>query len=137
MKFNKEKTSKYHNKKVVIDGIKFDSKREGDRYLVLKNAESQGIISDLKLQVKFELIPAIRENVIKKLKTKEKVEEKTIQLAINYTADFTYLKDGVFVVEDCKISKYMIPKEYVIKEKIFRWKYGFPIKRVYKPTDYI
>ena len=41
------------------------------------------------------------------------------------------------VVEDVKISNYLLPKDYILKEKLFRWKYGFSIKRVYKPNDVI
>ena len=52
-------------------------------------------------------------------------------------ADFRYNKDGVVVVEDVKISPKMLPPEYILREKMFRYKFGFPIKRVYKPTDEI
>ena len=55
------KGKKYNNKSVIYDNIKFDSTKEGKRYLVLKQAERDGIISDLELQVKFELIPSIKE----------------------------------------------------------------------------
>ena len=51
-----KKGNKY--KKVEFAGIKFDSKRERDRYMVLKDAERRGVISELKCQPKFTLIPA-------------------------------------------------------------------------------
>lgn len=107
------------------------------RYLVLKDAESKGVISDLQRQVKFELIPSIKEEYIKHLKTKDKTETRTVQLAITYTCDFQYIKDGITIVEDLKASPIMasLDKAFLIKEKLFRWKFGFPIKRVYKPTD--
>lgn len=47
------KYNKYGNIKTVIDGIKFDSKRESERYLELKLLEKAGEISDLKLQPRF------------------------------------------------------------------------------------
>ena len=50
--------SKYHNKKVMIDGIKFDSKKEANRYQELKLMQRAGIISDLQRQVKYVLIPS-------------------------------------------------------------------------------
>ena len=130
-------TSKYRNKKVEVEGIIFDSKREGMRYLVLKDAQEKGLISNLELQPKFELIPAIREKYIKHLKTKDKVETRTVQLAITYKADFSYDKDGARVVEDVKASPKMaaLDNVFLIKEKLFRWKFGFSIKRVYKETD--
>ena len=131
------KVNKYRNKKVSFQGEEFDSKREMQRYLVLKDAESKGIIQNLQKQVKFELIPKIEEDVVIHLKTKDKIQRKTIQQPITYKADFVYEKDGVMVVEDVKISDYLLPKDYILKEKLFRWKYGFSIKRVYKPNDVI
>lgn len=135
--FKREKGKKYNNTKVEFDNLKFDSKREMKRYLGLKEAQDKGIITDLELQPKYELIPAIREEYIKHLKTKDKVETRTVQLAITYTADFRYKKDGVTVVEDVKASPNMaaLDKAFLLKEKMFRYFFGFPIKRVYKETD--
>lgn len=137
MIIKRQKGTKYHNKKVEFGGLSFDSKKEMQRYLVLKEAQDKGIISDLQRQVKFELIPAIKETYIEHLKTKDKVKERTIQLAITYTCDFLYKKDGKTIIEDVKAASFMIPKEFVIKEKLFRWKYGFPIRRIYKATEEI
>ena len=129
---------KYWNKKITIpSGEVFDSKREYQRWLILKEAETKGIISDLERQPTFELIPKITEKYIKHLKTKDKECERVTQLPCTYTADFRYNKDGVVVVEDVKISPKMLPPEYILREKMFRYKFGFPIKRVYKPTDEI
>lgn len=50
---SKPKRPKYGNRKVTIDGITFDSKREADRYLVLKQRQAEGAISHLELQPKF------------------------------------------------------------------------------------
>lgn len=137
--FNFGKKNKYGNKKVEYDGIVFDSKKEKDRYVVLKDAETKGVIKNLKTQVKFELIPAIREQYTKQLKTKEKTEERTVQKAITYTCDFQYEKDGVTIVEDVKASPKTaaLDKAFLLKEKLFRYMYGFPIKRVYKATDLV
>ena len=44
------KFNKYSNQKVVIDNIKFDSKKEANRYLELKIIEKAGEISNLQLQ---------------------------------------------------------------------------------------
>ena len=135
--FKREKGKKYNNTKVEFDNIKFDSKREMKRYLVLKEAQDKGVITDLELQPKYELIPAIREEYIKHLKTKDKVETRTVQLAITYTADFRYKKGYITVVEDVKASPNMaaLDKAFLLKEKMFRYFFGFPIKRVYKETD--
>ena len=58
------KVNKYRNKKVSFQGEEFDSKREMQRYLVLKDAESKGVIQNLQKQVNFELIPKIEEDVV-------------------------------------------------------------------------
>ena len=107
--------NKYHAKKVEFDGIKFDSKKEGLRYLKLKSLEEEGKISNLRRQVKYELLPAIYQEKTIKLKTKEKIKRTCIQRAVNYMADFVYEFDGKTIVEDCKGLK---TKEYLLKKKM-------------------
>lgn len=85
----KEKKSKYKNKKVIIDGIPFDSQKEGNHYLELKMLEKQGIIRDVGLQTRFELLPPYKKN------------GKTIR-GIYYFADFTYYFNNKLIVEDTK-----------------------------------
>lgn len=133
--FKREKGQKYKNKKIEIDGIKFDSTKEGKRYIVLKQALEDGIIQDLKLQVKYELIPSIKEEYVEHLKTKDKIKTRTLQLPITYTCDFQYFKDGELVVEDVKASPKMLPKEFTLKEKLMFWKYGIKIRKVYKDKE--
>lgn len=89
--YTSTKKSKYRANKCVYDDIKFDSYRERDRYIELKLLEQAGTISDLKLQVKFELQP------------KYEFKGKTIR-AITYVADFTYRdnRTNENVVEDTK-----------------------------------
>lgn len=128
---------KYGNSKVSFDGYTFDSKREKDRYVVLKEAQEDGIISDLQLQPKWELIPKITETYVKHLKTKDKVCERTAQLPITYTADFAYMKDGEQIIEDIKISPKMLPKEFVLKVKMMRAIHGIKVRCVYKANDAI
>ena len=135
--FKREKGKKYNNTKVEYDGIKFDSKKEMQRYIVLKTAEDSGVISNLELQVKYELIPAVREEYIEHLKTKDKVKTRTLQLPITYTCDFQYLKNGVLIVEDVKASPKMLPKEFVLKEKMMFALKGIKIKKVYSVKEEI
>lgn len=135
--FKREKGKKYNNTKVEYNGIKFDSKKEMQRYLVLKDAEDKGIISDLRLQVKYELIPSIKEEYIEHLKTKDKVKTRTLQLPITYTCDFQYIKNGELVIEDVKASPKMLPKEFTLKEKLLFWRYGIKIRKIYKEKDSI
>lgn len=100
--------SKYRNKTVVVDGIKFDSIGEAGRYRQLKLLEKAGEITELKLQTKFELQPSFKKN------------GKTIR-AINYKADFDYFdKNGRHIVEDFKGFK---TKEFILKQKMFEFKF--------------
>lgn len=132
------KRPKYGNRKVVFNGIKFDSERERDRWIILKAAEENGIITDLQRQVTFELIPKVTEPVIRHFKRiPDRIEQKFVQDSITYRCDFQYRKGGVLVVEDCKISPDMIPQEYRLREKLFRWKFGFSIRRIYDAKDSI
>lgn len=130
-----KKRPKYGNKKVEYQGKLFDSKREMQRLVVLKEAEEKGLISDLRTQVTFELIPAITEEYVEHLKTKDKIKIRVLQRAVTYKADFVYIKDGEEIIEDVKISKALIPKEFALKEKIFFWKYGKRIQLVFNAND--
>ena len=138
MDFRKSiKKNKYNNKKIVNEFGTWDSKKEYQRYMFLQDAEEKGLIRDLKRQARFELIPAIKEEYIEHLKTKDKVKTRTLQHAICYTCDFRYSKDGVVIVEDVKASPKMLPKEFILKEKLMFWRYGIRIKRVYKADEKI
>lgn len=105
---------KYHNKKCEYKGLKFDSLKERNHYIVLEHLEKTNQIKDLKRQVRFELQPSF------------KLNGKTIR-AINYIADFTYLKDGILVVVDTKGFR---TKDYLLKKKMFQYKYGMDIVEV-------
>ena len=144
MRFLKKKTndadgkeSKYRNRKVEYDGMLFDSKKELKRYIFLKDAEERGVISGLRRQIRYELIPAIKRAEIVHLKTKDKVVERTEQLPITYTCDFCYMKGEEEVFEDVKPSKSMIPTEFTLKAKLFFWKYGKKIRLIFEPNESI
>lgn len=128
---------KYGNRKVEYEGMKFDSAREKDRYIFLAKAVERGEIRDLRRQVEYELIPALKEAQEVVLRTKTKIVERVVQRAVVYRADFVYIRvsDGIEVVEDIKISPALLPKEYILKEKLFRWRYGKAIRRVYKAGE--
>ncbi len=126
------KRHKYNARKTELEGITFDSKKEAKRYEYLKQLEMVDIISHLKLQVEYELLPAVRINDTIKLKTKEKSVIRTIQRPITYKADFEYIKNGELITEDVKASPKMIPADFKLKEKLFFYKYRRRIKRVFK-----
>lgn len=126
------KSNKYGNKKIEIDGIVFDSRKEARRYQELLLLQKAGAIQDLKLQVKYVLIPAIREHsneIYTKGKKKGQFKQgKIIERECAYYADFDYItKDGIHVVEDTKGVK---TKEYIIKRKLMLHEYGIRIKEV-------
>lgn len=128
---------KYGNRQTVICCEKFDSAKEGRRYLYLLDALKRGVISDLKRQVRFELIPAVTEEYVVHLKTKDKVKTRTVQLPITYTCDFQYIKDGELVVEDVKPSPKILPKEFQLKKKMMLALKGIKVKMVYDATENI
>lgn len=109
---------KYGNKKTVVDGIQFDSKKEAQRYCELKLLQRAGVIKELELQKEFELIPT------------QRIDGKVVERACKYKADFAYLQNGKLVVEDVK--GYRDPKsagyaKFVIKRKLMLWRYGVQI----------
>lgn len=99
--------NKYRNKKVIVDGISFDSKKEAARYKELRMLERAGIILNLQLQVPFELIP-----------------KQDGERACTYKADFVYEQNGKKVVEDTKGMKTDV---YKIKRKLMLYRYGIKI----------
>ena len=124
MAWQEEGQSKYNARSVTCFGIKFDSTKEAVRYLELREMVKKGLISDLRLQVPFVLLPAIWEDRIERLKTKEKTVRKCIQEPVTYIADFVYVKDGQRIVEDAKGFKTEV---YKIKKKMMRSLLGITI----------
>lgn len=105
-----EPARKFGNVKTVIDGLKFDSKREAERWRQLKLLEASDRVRNLQRQVKYEL----RVNGF---------------LICRYTADFTYeeLIRGAWqsVVEDVK----GYPNDrWPMKKKLMRAIHGVDIR---------
>lgn len=127
------KKSKYGAKKQTItnsDGtvLTFDSKKEMQRYIELRYMEQAGLISDLRRQVKFVLIPAQREPDTKG-KRGGTIKGKLLERECAYIADFTYCdsRTGEKVVEDTKGVR---TAEYIIKRKMMLYFHGIRIKEV-------
>ena len=109
------KQNKYRNKKVVYNGIKFDSKKEMNYYIKLKMLEKAGKIKDLRLQVPFVVLETFKLN--------DKTYKKT-----KYIADFTYYdKEGKYHVVDTKGVRTDV---YKLKKKLMAWKYGIEIEEI-------
>jgi hypothetical protein len=116
-----EKKHKYGAEKAVLDGITFDSKKEGSRYQALKIMASAGIIKDLTLQPEWDL----------------RVNDQRICI---YKADFLYYRkqirgyeyrgpdvfDGP-IVEDVKGIKTPV---YRLKKKLMSAVYGIQISEI-------
>lgn len=108
--------NKYNNKKVVVDGFKFDSAVESKYYLYLKSQKKIGIIKDFQLQKVFELQPSYR------------IGDNRKQRAIKYVADFVVTKnDGSHVVIDVKGGKAAMTDVFKLKRKLFEFKYQQPL----------
>lgn len=101
--------SKYRNDPQVIDGVRFDSKREAARYVELKALAKAGLISDLELQPRFPLTV----NGVK---------------CGAYVADFRYRDgEGREVVEDVKGVRTPF---YILKSKLVRALHGVEVVEV-------
>lgn len=113
-KASKLKAPKYGNAKNVVDGIKFDSKLESDRYLELKTYRQIGVVRWFTMQVPFRL-PG----------------------GLTYRADFVVVWNGSqggpdVSVEDCKgfMTRVSINKIKQVEEI-----YGFKVDIITKTGD--
>lgn len=102
------KYNKYHNNKVVLNGVKYDSRKEANRGMELEFLERIGQIKDLQKQVAFTLQEKYTNNKGEHIR------------AINYVADFVYERDGKKYVEDTKGVRTEV---FNIKKKMFEYKY--------------
>lgn len=126
--FLRSKKNKYNAHSVEYDGIKFDSQKEALRYKELTFLISSGIISNLRRQVKYVLIPAQREPSTVGPRGGVK-PGKLIEKECSYIADFVYtvVETGETVVED---TKGFCTKDYLIKRKLMLFVYGIKIKEI-------
>lgn len=106
---------KYGNRKTVVNGITFDSKKEARRWQELRLLERAGEITNLSRQVPYELIPPQRR------------DDGKPERAVSYIADFTYDDHGKRVVEDTKGMK---TRDYIIKRKLLLKVHGITVKEV-------
>lgn len=123
--------SKYGNRKTVANGIEFDSQKEARRYQELLLLERSGKISNLRLQVKYVLIPTQRAPSLEVYKAGPKKGHrkpgKVLENECAYIADFVYTQDGSEIVED---AKGMRTAAYRIKRKLMLERYGIQIREV-------
>lgn len=117
-KLTKSSKNKYGAKKVVVDGITFDSKKEARRYQELLLLQDSGAISHLQRQVKYVLIPSQKDE-----------QGKVIERECSYKADFVYfdIEANKTIVEDTKGFR---TPEYKIKRKLMLYVHNIRIKEV-------
>lgn len=102
-------TSKYHNKQTILLGEKFSSRKEATRYQELLYMERAGLIRNIELQPRYDLI----------------VNGSRCGF---YKADFRYEKNtGETVVEDVKSPATKTPV-YQLKKKLIKAIYGIDIQ---------
>ena len=101
--------SKYNNRKVTYQGLTFDSKKEFEYYLLLKDKEKRGLVFNIKRQVPLEIQPAFTD--------KSGVKHR----AITYKADFVYTDrlTGTTRYIDVKGFKTEV---YKLKKKLLAYK---------------
>lgn len=105
--------NKYKNRRLVWDGMEFESQKECMRYRDLKVLQKAGEISVLRRQVRYELVPS------------QKIDGKTVERPVVYVADFVYEENGQTVVEDVKGLKTDV---YIIKRKLMLYVHGIRIR---------
>lgn len=92
-----QSNNKYHNKKCVVNGLKFDSIKEAKRYVSLYYRQKAGEIFKLQRQVNFPIV----------------IKDKKICI---YKADFVYYNaSGQMIVEDAKGVRTPV---YKLKKKL-------------------
>jgi len=106
------KPSKYHNRKVVYMGIQFDSRKEADHYRDLLLMERAGLIRNIELQPRYDLI----------------VNGQKLGF---YRGDFRYeeVATGELVTEDVKSPATKTPV-YQLKKKLVKALYNIEIQEV-------
>lgn len=99
----------------------YASKKEHNRHLQLIAMQRAGVISGLREQVPYTLIPA-------QYATDGNEKPRLLERPCRYIADFVYTdRDGNTVVEDTKGVR---TKEYIIKRKLMLYVHGIIINEI-------
>jgi hypothetical protein len=102
------KLPKYGNRRCIMDGIRFDSEAERDRYAALLIEQRAGLISDLKDHPRFDI-------------------EVNGMLICRYEADASYVRDGKLCAEDVKGVRTAL---FIVKQKLMRAVHGIDVIEV-------
>ncbi len=109
--------AKYNNRKTTVDGIVFDSAKEGRRYTELLIMQRAKQISNLELQAPFILAPSVVLNGRKKP-------------ALRYIADFVYDTSDGQVVEDVKSAATRKLPVYRLKSHMMKHLFNIDIVEI-------
>ena len=117
-----QKASKYGNRPVLVNGHRFDSKKEGARYVELTYMLKAGTIAELELQPAFPLL------CVKLYRNGWPI---TLEPVATYVADFQYLNltTGEYIVEDVK-SAGTRTAIYALKKKMVEAIHGITVREV-------
>ncbi|CAM4393913.1 DUF1064 domain-containing protein [Comamonas aquatilis] len=103
---------------MAADGTTFDSRAEHRRWAHLCQLQAMSLISDLRRQVVFEMVPSVKFAGAARARP-----------AIRYIADFVYLENGIEVIEDVKGVE---TPEFKIKRHLMKALLGLEVKVVKK-----
>ena len=110
--------NKFNARVCYVDGKKFSSKHEAERYLILKGKLQRHEIQDLQLQVRYEIVEP------------QKAGNERVR-ASHYIADFVYKENGRLVVEDAKgYRKKAVYDLFKLKKKLMLKRYGIWVNEV-------
>ena len=112
-KASKVKYSKYKNKPVELDGIKFASRRERNRFSELKILQRAGHISKLTAHPKFVLL----------------VDGGSF--VGTYTPDSLYFENGELIIEDVKSPATQKNSLYRWKKRHMKGQFGITIREIF------
>lgn len=111
------KQSKYRNKPVVIDGIRFHSTKEGNYYLHLKMLQKAGVVESFERQIPYKYF--LTYNLNGREKTYK--EKYVADFVVTYTSEKTIgQKVAVIDVKGHRTKEYLRKKEVV--ESLFQIK---------------
>ena len=111
MRFQRDgKIGKYKNQPIIIDGVRFASKREARRYSELLLLAKIGDITDLELQPRYKMVVAG-------------------ELICTYVADFRYRRAAAVVVEDVKSPASRTPV-YKLKIRLLKALHGTDVVEI-------
>lgn len=102
--------NKLNARKVEVDGITFDSRKEAKHYLFLKERVKAGEITGLRVHPRYSLV----------------IDGKKI---CGFWPDFEFVEDGVRKVQDVKGMKFGVPFQlFRVKAKLFEALYGITVE---------